>query len=238
MRGNGGGLSASRARRASVEKELGSPSRKADPRAVKAECREILRKRGDLRSDKEVELLSGYVQGFEFFAHFPRDHLREICRVAYFTECGANETLFDQGSIALSFHVVFEGSVWVRVRSANPATGESSFTNVAVLEEGTAFGELGLMDDGDHVRKAGIVAREHSTFLSLRKREYRRFVGPFHEQQTQKRVEVRRSLCPCSRTIAHTDPFPRRFSCCARCRCSVATCTRGARRRCGRSRAC
>jgi CRP-like cAMP-binding protein len=90
----------------------------------------------------------------------PPATLEELRRHSTLRTIARNETLFRQGEAATELYGVVKGRIAILTRSPD---GRESL--VAVLDEGSLFGDMPMLDDGP--RSADARAREASTLLVL-----------------------------------------------------------------------
>jgi CRP/FNR family cyclic AMP-dependent transcriptional regulator len=90
----------------------------------------------------------------------PPDTLETLRRLSTIRTVARNEVLFRQGDAASELFGIVNGRI--AILSSSPEGRESL---VAVLEEGSLFGELGLFDDGP--RSADARALEETNLLVL-----------------------------------------------------------------------
>jgi len=76
------------------------------------------------------------------FANLTSDHLKKILAIGTERAVGAGEVVFREGDAGSEFYVLIQGKV--RISKMVPGIGEEA---LAILEPGSHFGEMALIDD-------------------------------------------------------------------------------------------
>lgn len=92
------------------------------------------------------------------FEALDQDLLEYLVEIIQVVELDKGGTLFEEGDIADAMYVVVDGSVVARAHAPNHPP-----IDLAVLEEGEFFGEIGLLSD--QPRQASVIAREQTRLL-------------------------------------------------------------------------
>ena len=76
------------------------------------------------------------------FANLTTDHLAKVGAIAATKTCKANERIFAEGEVGTEMYIIAQGKV--RISKMVPGVGEEA---LAILEPGSYFGEMALIDD-------------------------------------------------------------------------------------------
>jgi len=76
------------------------------------------------------------------FANLTNDHLAKVGAIATQKEFKANEKIFSEGDVGTEMYLIMKGRV--RISKMVPGVGEEA---LAILEPGSYFGEMALIDD-------------------------------------------------------------------------------------------
>jgi len=101
----------------------------------------------------------------EIFSGLTDEGLRLLAEKAVEEVFGAEEIIFEHGSIGDKLYLILEGRV--RIGRTVPGMGEEA---LAVLDAGDVFGEMALLDEAP--RSADARAQEPCVLLSLNKEKF------------------------------------------------------------------
>ncbi len=76
------------------------------------------------------------------FANLTTDHLGKVAAIAAQKQVRANEKIFHEGEVGTEMYLIASGKV--RISKMVPGVGEEA---LAILEPGSYFGEMALIDD-------------------------------------------------------------------------------------------
>jgi CRP-like cAMP-binding protein len=76
------------------------------------------------------------------FANLTTDHLKKVAKIAAQRQIKANERVFQEGEVGTEMYIIVQGKV--RISKMVPGVGEEA---LAILEPGSYFGEMALIDD-------------------------------------------------------------------------------------------
>src|SRR5205823_13132205 len=76
------------------------------------------------------------------FANLTADHLDKVANIATQKQVRANEKIFQEGEVGTEMYLIGAGKV--RISKMVPGVGEEA---LAILESGSYFGEMALIDD-------------------------------------------------------------------------------------------
>ncbi|TMB07132.1 MAG: cyclic nucleotide-binding domain-containing protein [Deltaproteobacteria bacterium] len=76
------------------------------------------------------------------FANLTTDHLHKVGAIAAQKQLKANERVFQEGEVGTEMYIIASGKV--RISKMVPGVGEEA---LAILEPGSYFGEMALIDD-------------------------------------------------------------------------------------------
>ena len=76
------------------------------------------------------------------FANLTSEHLTKVAAIASQREFRANDKIFSEGDVGTEMFLIFKGKV--RISKMVPGVGEEA---LAILEPGSYFGEMALIDD-------------------------------------------------------------------------------------------
>ena len=76
------------------------------------------------------------------FANLTSEHLAKVAAIASQREFKANERIFQEGDVGTEMYLIMKGKV--RISKMVPGVGEEA---LAILEPGSYFGEMALIDD-------------------------------------------------------------------------------------------
>ena len=96
------------------------------------------------------------------FANLTSEHLGKVAAIATQKEFKANEKIFSEGDVGTEMFLIMKGKV--RISKMVPGVGEEA---LAILEPGSYFGEMALIDDTP--RSADATAHLSCTLWSVQK---------------------------------------------------------------------
>jgi len=96
------------------------------------------------------------------FANLTADHLQKVANIAAQKQARANEKIFHEGEVGTEMYLI--GSGKVRISKMVPGVGEEALT---ILEAGSYFGEMALIDDTP--RSADATAQAPCTLYVIQK---------------------------------------------------------------------
>jgi CRP-like cAMP-binding protein len=76
------------------------------------------------------------------FANLTSEHLAKVSAIATQKEFRANDKIFSEGDVGTEMYLIMKGKV--RISKMVPGVGEEA---LAILEPGSYFGEMALIDD-------------------------------------------------------------------------------------------
>src|SRR5476649_2336565 len=76
------------------------------------------------------------------FANLTSEHLGKVSAIATQKELKANDKIFSEGDVGTEMFLIMKGKV--RISKMVPGVGEEA---LAILEPGSYFGEMALIDD-------------------------------------------------------------------------------------------
>ena len=96
------------------------------------------------------------------FANLTTDHLQKVGAIAAQKQLKANERVFQEGEVGTEMYIIGQGKV--RISKMVPGVGEEA---LAILEPGSYFGEMALIDDTP--RSADATAHQSCTLYVILK---------------------------------------------------------------------
>lgn len=171
------------------------------------------------KSHHQVSKLYEKLGRIDFFRHYSNNDQKavvyELLSKIHLEYCEANSIVFMRGEIATKFYIVIEGEVAVFLDDdkGNPdgcpypefekkhrddpvffdkSTGKFLMNRVAVLKDGQAFGELGVMNNKP--RLATVIAVKRCTFGILKTEDFRSTLQPAILNETDKKVRYFKQL--------------------------------------------
>src|SRR6476646_3940498 len=96
------------------------------------------------------------------FANLTTDHLQKVANIATQKQVRANEKIFQEGEVGTEMYLIASGKV--RISKMVPGVGEEA---LAILEPGSYFGEMALIDDTP--RSADATAHMPCTLFVIQK---------------------------------------------------------------------
>ncbi len=96
------------------------------------------------------------------FANLTTDHLMKVAAIATQKQVRANERIFQEGEVGTEMYLIASGKV--RISKMVPGVGEEA---LAILEPGSYFGEMALIDDTP--RSADATAHMPATLYVIQK---------------------------------------------------------------------
>jgi CRP/FNR family transcriptional regulator, cyclic AMP receptor protein len=96
------------------------------------------------------------------FANLTADHLQKVADIATTKQLKMNERIFQEGETAGEMYIIGQGKV--RISKMVPGVGEEA---LAVLEAGSYFGEMAVIDDTP--RSADATAHTSCTLYAILK---------------------------------------------------------------------
>jgi CRP-like cAMP-binding protein len=118
----------------------------------------------------EQDLMKNIKRHYGFFNHFEEEEIRKILRSSERSLFNKGDIIFQEGSPPNRFFIIISGSVRILTK-----VGDRD-EELALLEHGNCFGEMGLIDEG--LRSATAVANEESLVFSISE-EILRNADPF-----------------------------------------------------------
>jgi len=139
------------------------------------------------RSVLETQRLLEYLTNVKFFTELDPDSQRKCVTHMLYKEFDTGEFIFHQGEEGTQFYVVLSGSVAV-LKVARRRDGKPEYTQLSVLEAGSGFGELALIND--QLRAASILCREPTYLAVLERDEYKRILGRIDDAKLEAKVQL------------------------------------------------
>ncbi|CAF0766549.1 unnamed protein product [Brachionus calyciflorus] len=99
----------------------------------------------DSRTHDQIKLARLGLLKMESFAEYPVNMQEKICRCAFYQKIPPKRVVIRQGAIADSFYFIFSGQAMVTVLDEDKKTGDVKNRILAVLRDGTCFGELAFL---------------------------------------------------------------------------------------------
>lgn len=149
-------------------------------------AKNILSKPSWCRTDAELQFLHRITLQLKCFERYPVYVRKELARVLCYESFEKGRVIIRQGDIGFSFYFILSGSVLVEVQEEDQVTGKKHNQIVGELEEGAAFGELALLHDSR--RRATIVCKEPSEFLTIDKPDFDMVLRKNHEREWNTRL--------------------------------------------------
>lgn len=113
-----------------------------------------------MSSPELVELLATT----PFFSGLDSQHLERLSRIGIEEQFARKAYIFQQDDVGDKFYLVLKGAV--RISRKVPGMGEEALT---ILREGSAFGEMSLIDDSP--RSADALAHENCSLFVVKKED-------------------------------------------------------------------
>ena len=145
------------------------------------QAKNILMKPSPSRTDKELQFLHRFTLQLKCFECYSVYVRKELARVLLYKAFEKGRVIIRQGDIGFSLYFILSGSVFVEVQEEDQVTGKKHNQIVHELETGAAFGELALLQDSR--RKATIVCKENSEFLTIDKPDFDMVLRKNHERE-------------------------------------------------------
>lgn len=83
-----------------------------------------------------------HLKKIPLFSNLTSDHLAKVAAIGREVEVGGSQVVFREGDVGTDFYVIVSGRV--RISKMVPGVGEEA---LAILEPGSYFGEMALIDD-------------------------------------------------------------------------------------------
>ena len=122
----------------------------------------IFRKPSEDRAESDLKFAVQHFKGVKFFAKFPLDIRKRLCKAMHFINAWSQTIIFEEGAVGNHFYIIVTGEVDVSIKALN-RNKELVDTTVANLKAGESFGELALTGEGG-VRKATVKSK---TFVEV-----------------------------------------------------------------------
>ena len=133
---------------------------------------EIIEKHADKRTNEERDHLVCHLMfRVPFFADYKRDLLVPICERVECKKFGPRESLMDQGDIGNCMYIIFSGECGI-YKFKSRMSVDREFSEVAVLGANNVVGEKAVMDEGNDVRAATVLAQSDVVTLVLTKNDF------------------------------------------------------------------
>ncbi len=85
---------------------------------------------------------ASHLKKIPLFSNLTSDHLAKVAAIGRERQLQTNEVVFKEGEVGVEFFVIISGKV--RISKMVPGIGEEA---LAILEPGSYFGEMALIDD-------------------------------------------------------------------------------------------
>lgn len=151
----------------------------------------ILVKPSWLRSENELRYLYNFTVRLKCFDRYSVFIRKELTRVIYYEAFEKGRVVLRQGDMGFNFYFIVSGGVLIEVNHEDPQTGVKHNSIVSELGPGASFGELALLHESK--RRATIVCKEDSEFLTIDKPDFDMVLRKNHEMEWGKRMEIIRS---------------------------------------------
>lgn len=111
-----------------------------------------------------MEFDSEKLKNIPLFSNLAPEHLAKIGAIVTQKDFRANERIFSEGDAGTEMYLIIVGRI--RISKAIPGVGEE---NLAILEPGSHFGEMALIDETP--RSADAIAHTPATVWAIQKRD-------------------------------------------------------------------
>src|SRR5215469_11388017 len=133
------------------------------------------------RSSPELDRVQ-FLKTVPFFDQLSNRQLKNVSDIMFERTYEADESIFEEGQPGAALFLILEGKIAIEI------SRETSTTRLAVLETGTFFGEMALLDDTP--RSANARALERTRTLAL----YRNDLTGLRHRHPRTACQIYRSL--------------------------------------------
>ena len=129
------------------------------------------------------------------FANLTTDHLQKVGAIAAQKQLKANERVFEEGEVGTEMYIIASGKV--RISKMVPGVGEEA---LAILEPGSYFGEMALIDDTP--RSADATAHLACTLYVIQKADLEQLMF-LRENASDAAPKIATSVAPAARAASN-----------------------------------
>lgn len=142
---------------------------------------ELKKERKDGRTEAEMEVLLGLIDGDQFLRSLAAEVKRRLCEIAVLEVFEANETVFSQGDVGDKFYIVLNGLLEVNVLNNG-----LSFT-AGELVPGQSFGELALING--EKRSATVRTRSRVELMAISRGDYTKTLLALQQKSLRSKLD-------------------------------------------------
>ena len=153
-----------------------------------SKAKTLLIKPSWLRTQEELHYLQQFTLHLKCFERYSLLVRRELAKVIIYQSLEKGRVVIRQGDVGFNFYFIVSGSVLVEVLQEDPITGTKNNHIVGELGPGSSFGELALLHETK--RRATIVCKENSEFLTLDKPDFENVLRVSHEIEWNTRITI------------------------------------------------
>ena len=141
-----------------------------------------------MRSKSDLEYLQQFTLRLKCFERYSMFVRRQLAEVLFYHSFEKGRVIIRQGDQGFNFYFILSGSVLIEVQQEDPQTGTKHSNIMGELGPGTSFGELALLHESK--RRATIVCKEDSEFLTIDKPDFETVLRLSHEMEWDTRMII------------------------------------------------
>ena len=153
-----------------------------------SKAKTLLIKPSWLRSQEELKYLQQFTLHLKCFERYSLLVRHELVKVIIYQSFEKGRVVIRQGDVGFNFYFIISGSVLIEILQEDPITGTKHNHIVGELGPGSSFGELALLHETK--RRATIVCKENSEFLTIDKTDFEKVLRVSHEIDWNTRITI------------------------------------------------
>ena len=122
-----------------------------------------------------------------FFAEYKRELLVPICERVECKKFAPKESLMEQGDVGNCMYIIYSGEIGIY--KFHIKEKEKTFEEVAVIGANSVVGQQAVMDDGNDVRNATVLAQSDVVTLVMTKEDYQSILYQAEVANRMKRLD-------------------------------------------------
>ena len=151
----------------------------------------LLQRPSHTRSKQELEYLEQFTLRLKCFDRYSKFVRKQLAGVLLYQQFEKGRVVIRQGDKGFNFYFIVSGGVLIEVQEEDPTTGGKHINIMGELGPGASFGELALIHETK--RRATIVCKEDTEFLTIDKPDFDAVLGLSHEMEWNTRMNILKS---------------------------------------------
>lgn len=170
----------------------------------------LLFKEPEKRSSQDLVVALGYMNRMKCFDKFSVPLKRQLAAKIQYNCYKKGTVIFTEGSCPMFFYLILSGSVQLYKNVAipsepqetcqDPIQGRASNESIETvirpqgkpIDEGSGFGEIGLLDDTP--RAFTVITAEHCECFTLRKKDFAKLLATYHDEERSMKTNAIRNI--------------------------------------------